>query len=211
MLRVGLTGGIACGKTYVRKLLAARGAFTVDADTVVHRLMDRRSELTQAIGRQFGTEVLAPDGSVDRTKLGAIVFSDPDARRQLNRLVHPKVIAEEKRLLDKAEREGVQVGVIDAALMIETGTYHDYDRLVVVHCPREVQLERLVARDNISPEEAVRRIDAQLPVAQKKPYADYVIDSTGTLEETERRVEEVWDSLVRDAAGEPPSPGVPRN
>ncbi len=200
MLRVGLTGGIACGKTYVRKLLAERGAFTLDADTVVHELMDQRTELTQAIGQQFGSDVLVPDGSVDRKKLGAIVFSDPAARRQLNRLVHPKVIAEEKRLLEEAAREDVQIGVIDAALMIETGTYRDYDRLVVVYCPREVQLERLVAREGLSPEDAARRIDAQLSVEQKKLYADYVVDSSGSLEDTERRVGEVWDSLLRDAA-----------
>ena len=149
---------------------------------------------------EFGRDVLAPDGSVDRKKLGAIVFSDPDARRELNRLVHPKVIAEEKRLLAEAERKGVQIGIVDAALMIETGTYRDYDRLVVVYCPREVQLERLVARDGLSPEDAARRVDAQLSVEEKKLYAHYVVDSPGSLEDTERRVGEVWDSLLRDAA-----------
>lgn len=180
----------------------------MDADTVVHQLMDQQTELTEAIAERFGRDVLAPDGSVDRKKLGAIVFSDPDARRELNRLVHPKVIAEETRLLAEAERKGVQIGVVDAALMIETGTYRDYDRLVVVYCPREVQLERLVARDGLSPEDAARRVDAQLSVEEKKLYGHYVVDSSGSLEDTERRVGEVWDSLLRDAAGEPPSPGV---
>ncbi len=172
----------------------------MDADTVVHQLMDRQTELTEAVGERFGSDVLAPDGSVDRKKLGAIVFSDPNARRELNRLVHPKVIAEEKRLLAEAERKGVQIGVVDAALMIETGTYRDYDRLVVVYCPREVQLERLVARDGLSSAEAARRVDAQLSVEEKKLYAHYVVDSSGSLEDTERRVGEVWDSLLRDAA-----------
>ena len=172
----------------------------MDADTVVHQLMDQRTELTEALGEEFGRDVLAPDGSVDRKKLGAIVFSDPDARRELNRLVHPKVIAEEKRLLAEAERKGVQIGIVDAALMIETGTYRDYDRLVVVYCPREVQLERLVARDGLSPEDAARRVDAQLSVEEKKLYAHYVVDSPGSLEDTERGVGEVWDSLLRDAA-----------
>ena len=172
----------------------------MDADTIVHQLMDQRTELSEAIGERFGRDVLAPDGSVDRKKLGAIVFSDPDARRELNRLVHPKVIAEEKRLLAEAERKGVQIGVVDAALMIETGTYRDYDRLVVVYCPREVQLERLVARDGLSPEDAARRVDAQLSVEEKKLYADDVVDSSGSLEDTERRVGEVWDRLLRDAA-----------
>ena len=201
MLKVGLTGGIACGKTYVRKLLAEHGAFTVDADTVVHQLMDERTPLTKAIGECFGPEVLAPDGSVDRKRLGAIVFQDPGARRELNRLVHPKVIAEEKRLLEDAERDGAKVGVVDAALMIETGTYRDYDRLVVVYCPQEVQLERLVARDGLSLEEARSRVDAQLSVEEKKLYADYVIDTSGSLEDTARRVDEVWESLLRDAEG----------
>ncbi len=171
----------------------------MDADTVVHQLMDQQTELTAAIGKKFGPDVLAPDGSVDRKKLGAIVFSDPDARRQLNRLVHPEVIAEEKRLLAEAERGDIQIGVIDAALMIETGTYRDYDRLVVVYCPREVQLERLVARDGLPPEDAALRIDSQLSVEQKKLYADYVVDSSGSLEDTERRVGEVWECLLRDA------------
>ena len=172
----------------------------MDADTVVHQLMDQRTELTEALGEEFGRDVLAPDGSVDRKKLGAIVFSDPDARRELNRLVHPKVIAEEKRLLAEAERKGVQIGVVDAALMIETGTYRNYDRLVVVYCPREVQLERLVARDGLSPEDAARRVDAQLSVEEKKLYGHHVVDSSGSLEDTERGVGEVWDSLLRDAA-----------
>ena len=201
MLRVGLTGGIACGKTFVRKLLAQQGAFTLDADTVVHQLMDQQTELTAAIGKEFGPDVLAPNGSVDRKKLGVIVFSDLDARRQLNRLVHPEVMAEEKRLLAEAERGNIQIGVIDAALMIETGTYRDYDRLVVVYCPREVQLERLVARDGLTPEDAALRIDSQLSVEQKKLYADYVVDSSGSLEDTERRVGEVWECLLRDAGG----------
>lgn len=201
MLRVGLTGGIACGKTGVRKLLADRGAFTIDADTIVHQLLDQKTELTDRIREQFGAEVLAPDGSVDRKKLGVVVFSDPEARRRLNRLVHPRVIAEEKRLLEEAERKGRELAVVDAALMIETGTYRNYDRLVVVYCPRAAQMERLMARDGLSKEEAARRVDAQLSIEEKKPYADYVIDTSGSLEETERQVQGVWEKLRREAAG----------
>jgi dephospho-CoA kinase len=200
MLRVGLTGGIACGKTGVRKLLADRGALTIDADTIVHQLLDQKTELTDRIREQFGAGVLAPDGSVDRKKLGAVVFSDPEARRRLNRLVHPRVIAEEKRLLEEAERKGSELAVVDAALMIETGTYRNYDRLVVVYCPRAAQVERLMARDGLSKEDAARRVDAQLSIEDKKPYADYVIDTSGSLEETERQVQGVWEKLRRDAA-----------
>jgi dephospho-CoA kinase len=198
MLRVGLTGGIACGKTVVRKLLADRGALTIDADAIVHQLMGAGTDLTRRIADAFGADVLSPDGAVDRTKLGRLVFSDPAERSKLNALVHPEVIREEKRLLSEAESNGVEVAVVDAALMIEAGTYRDYDRLLVVHCPRAVQLDRLVARDGLSRAEAARRVDAQLPVEEKKPYADFLIDTSGSLSDTERQVQEVWEKLLHD-------------
>ncbi len=195
MLRVGLTGGIACGKTVVRELLAGRGALTIDADAIVHRLMDAGTDLTRRIGEAFSSDVLSPDGSVDRTKLGRLVFSDSSARWKLNALVHPDVIREEKRLLREAEGSGVDIAVVDAALMIEAGTYRDYDKLLVVHCPRALQLERLVQRDGLSRAEAARRVDAQVPVEEKKPYADFLIDTSGSLADTERQVEQIWERL----------------
>ncbi|MGH9463389.1 MAG: dephospho-CoA kinase [Vicinamibacteria bacterium] len=199
MLRVGLTGGIACGKTVVRKLLADRGALTIDADAIVHQLMSAGTDLTRRIADAFGPDVLSPSGAIDRTKLGRLVFSDPAERSKLNALVHPEVIREEKRLLREAESNGVEVAVVDAALMIEAGTYRDYDRLLVVHCPRAVQLDRLVARDGLSRAEAARRVDAQLPVEEKKTYADFLIDTSGNLADTERQVHEVWEKLLHDA------------
>ncbi len=195
MLRVGLTGGIACGKTVVRELLADRGALTIDADAIVHQLMAAGTDLTRRIGEAFGSDVLSADGSVDRTKLGRLVFSDPSARSKLNALVHPDVIREEKRLLREAEGRGVGVAVVDAALMIEAGTYRDYDKLLVVHCPRALQLERLVVRDGLSRAEAARRVEAQMPVEEKKPYADFLIDTSGSLADTERQVEQIWKRL----------------
>jgi len=199
MLRVGLTGGIACGKTVVRKLLADRGAFTIDADEIAHRLLAAETELARQITEAFGTDIRAADGSVDRKKLGAIVFSDSSARLKLNELVHPRVIAEERRLLDAAERKGVEVAVVDAALMVEAGTYRDYRRLVVVHCPRGLQLERLMAR-GLSGDEAAGRIDSQLPIEEKLRYADYLVDTSGNLKDTERQVGEVWKKLHREAS-----------
>lgn len=201
MLRVGLTGGIACGKTVVRKLFADRGAFTIDADHIVHELLSAKSDLTRQVSQEFGGEVVAPDGSIDRKRLGAIVFSDPAARQWLNRLVHPRVIAEQKRLVAEAERRGESLAVVDAALMIETGTYREYERLVVVHCPRELQIDRLRERDGLSSEEAAQRVDAQLAVEKKKAYADYLVDTSGSLDDTERQVQEIWDELQRNAAG----------
>jgi dephospho-CoA kinase len=200
MLRVGLTGGIACGKTVVRELLAVRGALTIDADVIVHQLMAAGTDLTRRIGEAFGSDVLSADGSVDRTKLGRLVFSDSSARSKLNALVHPDVIREEKRLLREAEGRGVGIAVVDAALMIEAGTYRDYDKLLVVHCPRALQLERLAMRDALSPAEAARRVDAQMPVEEKKPYADFLIDTSGSLADTERQAQEVWEKLRRHAS-----------
>jgi dephospho-CoA kinase len=203
MLRVGLTGGIACGKTVVRKLLEDRGALTIDADAIVHQLMGAGTDLTRRIADAFGSDVLSADGAVDRIKLGRLVFSDAAQRSKLNALVHPEVIREEKRLLREAEGRGVMVAVVDAALMIEAGTYRDYDRLLVVYCPRAVQLDRLVERDGLSRDEASRRVDAQMPVEDKKPYADFVIDTSGTLAETERQVQEVWERLRQEASPDP--------
>ena len=197
MLKVGLTGGIACGKTVVRKLLAGRGAFTVDADTVAHELMGPGTQLALRIGEEFSPQVLAKDGSVDRAKLGAVVFADSEARRRLNHRVHPLVIAEERARLAEAERRGVSIAVVDAALMIETGTYRDYDCLLVVTCPGHLQIERLMSRDGLSETEAVKRVEAQIPAVQKERFADYLIDTSGSIGETERRVDEIWLELLK--------------
>jgi dephospho-CoA kinase len=195
MLKVGLTGGIACGKTVVRRMLAGRGAFTIDADEIVHRLMGPGTELSREIGAEFGREVLSSDGSVDRAKLGTLAFSSPEIRHRLNQLVHPRVIEEEQQQLENAKRNGQPIAVVDAALMIEAGTYSEYDCLLVVYCPRSLQIERLVTRDGYSEVEAAQRVDAQLPVEKKKQYADYVIDTSRTLEDTKRQVDEIWKQL----------------
>ncbi len=200
MLKVGLTGGIACGKTVVRKLLADKGVFTVDADTIVHRLMGPNSELSGKIRDAFGAGILAEDDSVDRKKLGDLVFTNPDARRQLNQLVHPCVIREEKRLLAEAERIGERLAVVDAALMIETGTYREYDCLVVVFCEKRLQIQRLMERDGISRKKAEQRIEAQLPAEEKKRLADFLVDTSGSLSDTERQVEEIWRHLVASSS-----------
>lgn len=196
LLKVGLTGGIACGKTVVRQYLDEKGAFTVDADAVVHRLMGPDTELSGAIRDAFGTEVMAANRSVDRKKLGAVVFSDGEARQRLNRLVHPRVIAEEKRLLAEAGRKGERLAVVDAALMIETGTHREYDCLLVVFCDQPLQIGRLMNRDGLSREEALKRIEAQLPVEEKKRFADFLVDTSGSLAETESQADEIWDELL---------------
>jgi dephospho-CoA kinase len=195
MLKVGLTGGIACGKTVVRRRLAELGAYTIDADVTVHELMMPGTELTLEIERVFGTEMLTEEGAVDRARLGALVFENSEAREKLNRLVHPCVLEEQERLLREAGERGEPVAIVDAALMIEVGTYRKYDFLVVVYCPRSTQIERLLKRDGYARDEAERRIDAQMPVDEKRDYADFVVDTSGSLEETVRQTDELWKKL----------------
>jgi len=200
MLRVGLTGGIACGKSVVRKLFAERGVFTLDADAIVHELLGPNSDLSRRVAQEFGVEMLRADGAVDRRKLGALVFSDPEARRRLNGLVHPLVIARIRELLAEAERRGERLAMVDAAVMIETGSYRGYDRIVVVHCPRELQIRRLATRDGLSPEEAERRVAAQMPAEDKKRYGHYLVDTAGSLPDTESQVQAIWEQLQAEAS-----------
>jgi dephospho-CoA kinase len=196
VLRVGLTGGIACGKTVVRRRLEERGIPTLDADAVVHRLLAAGTDVTRKIAESFGPEVLAPDGSVDRRALGGIVFRDEEAREKLNAIVHPGVWREIERFFEDRERASDPVAVVDAALLIETGSYQRYDFLVVVHCRPELQLERLMARDGLALHEAERRIRSQMPLDQKLPFGDFLIDTSGTIEETVNQADELASKLL---------------
>ncbi len=196
MLKVGLTGGIACGKTVVRRRLEELGVPTLDADAVVHRLLQAGTDVTRRIARSFGKEVIASDGSVDRKVLGAKVFGDGEARKKLNSIVHPGVWREIERFFEERERASDPVAVVDAALMIETGSYRRYDRLVVVHCRPELQLERLMARDGISREDAERRIRSQMPIEEKLPFANVLVDTSGSIEETLRQADDLASELL---------------
>jgi dephospho-CoA kinase len=195
VLKVGLTGGIACGKTVVRHRLEERGIPTLDADAVVHRLLQAGTELTRQVAEAFGNRVIAPDGSVDRKALGALVFADDEQRKKLNAIVHPAVWLEIERFFGARENARDEVAVVDAALMIETGSYRRYDFLVVAHCRPELQLERLMARDDISREDAFRRIRAQMPLEEKMRFADFLVDTSGTLEETLKQADELATKL----------------
>lgn len=199
MLEVGLTGGIACGKTVIRHRFDAAGIPTLDADDVVHGLFAPGSEVTREVERHFGTSVIAADGSVDRKQLGALVFRDPDERKALEAIVHPAVFAAIETFFASARQTSAAVAVVDAALMYETGSYERYDRVVVAYCPPDTQRERLIARDGLSAEQAERRIAAQMPIDKKRDKADYVIDTTGTLDETRRRADAVLAQLSAEA------------
>lgn len=201
MLTVGLTGGIAVGKSTVMRTFAELGAVCFDADAIARSVVEPGRPALAAVVRAFGPSVLADDGTLDRAALGEIVFSNPERRRELESILHPPIIAEQDRLIDevRATSPGAIV-IVDAALMIESGGYRRFDQLVVVHCAPEVQRQRLMARNGIAPEEADRRIAAQMPQDEKLKYATLAIDTGGTLDDTRQRTEAAWRELVRIAA-----------
>jgi len=198
MLKIGLTGSIAVGKSFVLSVLSELGCMTFDADKIAHSCMEPGREAHADIAREYGRDVLADDGSIDRMKLGAIVFADAGRRDRLNEIVHPRVIEEQNRLLAEAEaRDPEGIAVVDAALMIESGGYKRFDKLIVVFCEPEIQIERLMRRNRITREDAERRVAAQMSSDEKRSYADYEIDTSGELEDTRRRVIEVHDQLKK--------------
>ncbi len=200
MLKVGLTGGIACGKSYVLAELRKSGAYPLDADEIAHSVITPEGTAYSEVIDAFGSEILTSDRIIDRKKLGAIVFSDRAALDRLNQIVHPHVFAEEKRQIlaieaDVGETERGLL-VIDAALMIEVGTYRNYDSVIVVYCRPAVQLHRLMQRDNLSSEEALKRIQSQMPVLRKLRYADYVVDNSGERTESRRQIRGILAQLI---------------
>ena len=198
MLRVGLTGSIAVGKSFVAGVLAGLGCHVLDADEAARRVVEPGTRGLRAVAEAFGAEVLRDDGTLDRAALGALVFGDESKRELLNSILHPLIIAEQDAVLRRWELEDPRgVAVVDAALLIESGGYRRFDKLVVVHCRAEVQLERLMRRNNLAREEAERRIAAQMPQGEKLRYADFRIDSSGSFDETRRRTEKVFESLRR--------------
>jgi len=197
MLKVGLTGSIAVGKSHVVAVLKDLGCVVFDADKLAHAVMEPGQPAYDEVIREFGSEVVGPDGAIDRTKLGAIVFSDDARRRRLNEIVHPRVKDEQDRLLCEAEAADPNaIAVVDAALMIESGGYKRFDKLIVVFCDRESQVRRLMARNEIGPEEAEQRISAQMSSEEKRRYADYEIDTSGSYDDTRQRTVEVHRKLM---------------
>ncbi len=198
-LRVGLTGGIASGKTTVAKLLAELGAFVIDADQLAHSLMEPGAAAYDRVVARFGARILDEHGRIVRARLAERVFHDVDSRRDLNAIVHPEVMSEaHRRMAAWAQPGRVSIAVFDAALLVETGLYREFHRLIVTRCSREMQLRRLLVRDGLSGEEAEARIDSQAPLADKLAVADYVVDTDGTLRETRKQVAGVYVALVAD-------------
>ncbi|MBO0719193.1 MAG: dephospho-CoA kinase [Blastocatellia bacterium] len=196
MLKVGLTGGIATGKSNVLSLLLELGCQAMDADKVAHQAIEPDQPAYAEIVDSFGKEILDPAGRIDRARLGAIVFNDQSQRVKLNSIVHPRVFAAQERWFAEVEaKDPGAIAVVDAALMIETGSYRRYDKLIVVYCRPELQLQRLMARNNLTLEDAVARISAQMPSSEKLKYADFAVDTSNGFEDTRSQVESLYSEL----------------
>lgn len=189
---VGLTGGIASGKSTVSRILERLGAVVVDADQLAREAVMPGTSAHRSIVAAFGEGILLPDGSIDRKALGSIIFADSSARKRLEAITHPAIRELAERRLAELSRSGVSVAVYMAALLIEAGAADRVDEVWVVYVDRETQVRRVMARDGLSRSEAEQRLAAQMPMEEKAARGQVVVDNNGTPEELERRVEEIW-------------------
>ncbi len=195
MLKVGLTGSIGTGKSTVAKIFKELGAYVIDADQIVHSLLKEESvkeKIREILGNVFDDK-----GEIDKKKVAEIIFNNPEKKKQLEALIHPLVferIQEKIKNIEKKDPDAVVV--VEVPLMIETGSYKNYDVVIVVYAPEEIQLKRLLNR-GMEKEDALKRIKSQMPIDEKVKYADIVIENTGTLEELKKKVENVYRELKR--------------
>ena len=208
MLKVGLTGGIACGKSLVGEALAGYGCFVIQADQIGHEVLAPNGEAYADTVREFGAEILAADGSgdatyidrrdIDRSRLAALVFADAGKLARLNAIVHPAVIrCEEALMTEFFARQPHGIAVVEAAILIETGSHRRFDKLILVFCAQERQIERAMRREGAVEADIRARIGHQMPIEEKRKYADFVIDTSGTKEDTLRQARTVYEELRR--------------
>jgi dephospho-CoA kinase len=205
LLKVGLTGGIASGKSVVSEMFATLGVQVIEADTIAHRLMQPGGTVYQQVVRNFGTGILNPDGSVNRPRLAQVAFGNPPRVEELNRIVHPAVVEEQDRWMREVGRQDPRaIAMVEAALILEAGAADRFDCLIVVTCRPEQRVERWARRTHVDEEaarrEVNRRMAAQWPDAEKIKAADYVIDNSGSLDQTQQQVKEIFQSLRERAA-----------
>ncbi len=200
MLVAGLTGNIASGKSTVAAFLRRWGALIIDADQIAHEVVAPGRPALQEIRRLFGDGILSPDGTLDREKLGRLVFENPDARRELEAIVHPQVGAEiDLQMAHIAKNQPDAVVIMDIPLLFETGRTEGLAEIIVVYTPETIQLERLIRRNGLSPDEAKARMASQMPLKEKVAKATIVIDNSGTVAETEEQALSVYQELARKA------------
>jgi dephospho-CoA kinase len=196
MLKVGLTGGYATGKSLVAKELERLSCHLIYADELGHQVLQPGGEAYAATVEIFGREILNADGTIDRKKLGEIVFASPELLEKLSSLVHPAVIRLEERLLEEFQRQDPHgIAVVEAAILIETGRYAVFDRVILTTCDEETQIARGMKRDHATREQVLARLGKQLPLPEKQRHAHYVVDTSGPKEETARQVQRVYREL----------------
>lgn len=198
-LLVGLTGGIGSGKSMVSRMFRDLGCLIIDADLLAREVVEPSEPAYAKIVAEFGKQVLDADGQIDRKKLGAVVFGDAAKRKRLEEFTHPEIRQRQAAILAELITEGFEgIAIFDAALLVETGGAKTMDRLVVVYADEATQLKRLRLREDVPEAEALQKIRSQMPLAEKVKQAHYVLDNSGTREETERRVREVHQALLAD-------------
>ena len=196
MLKVGLTGSIAVGKSYVCEVFRELGVFVLDADQTAREVVQPETIGFRKIVEHFGAEILQQNGELDRLKLGTIIFADASKRQLLNSIVHPLVHEAQAKWLEECERKNPDgIAIIDAALMIESEGYKRFTKIIVVWCESDIQLNRLITRNNLTEAEALRRINSQMPQDDKKKYADFLIDTSKGFEEARRQTVEIYEQL----------------
>jgi dephospho-CoA kinase len=201
MLLVGLTGNIGSGKSTVAQMFSERGATVIDADVLARRAVEVGTAAYGKIVARWGASILAPDGHLDRAALRRIVFADHAQLEELNQIVHPEVERLRLRLIEQARSRGDQIVVCDIPLLFERHMTDRFDRIVLVDASRAVRLERLVKDRELRETEAMDMIAAQMPAELKRARADYIIENDGTFAQLERRVQDVWSTLMREARG----------
>ncbi len=193
---IGLTGGIASGKSAAARILSELGARVVDADAVARDIVAPGEPALAEIAKKFGAEMIQRDGTLDRKRLGAAIFGDAEKRRALNAITHPRIAVATQARLAELRAEGVPVAVYEAALLVENGIHHGLDGLIVVTCDEATQLARLIARDGYTEADARARIAAQAPNADKLAAATWVVDTSGPLADTKAELARVWEEIL---------------
>ncbi|UKS24200.1 dephospho-CoA kinase [Paenibacillus sp. HWE-109] len=192
-MNIGLTGGIACGKSTVSAMLVCRGALLVDADQIARDVVEPGSPVLEQVAARFGQAVLQPDGSLHRKKLGEIIFGQTEARKQLESILHPPIRKQMREQMEAYEQQYPnRLVVVDVPLLIESNLSFMFEEVLVVYVPRHVQLERLMHRDGLTETEANKRINSQMSIEEKRQVADIVIDNSGSWEQTQSEVERFW-------------------
>ena len=199
MLTVALTGGIASGKSVIADILKNLGCYIYPSDRIAHELMEPDKPAWKKIVAHFGKEILNEDQTINRSRLGKIIFSDKKEQRFLNELIHPLVHEKKKETIQKIEKEGrFNIFVSEAALTVEAGFTDFYDKVIVVYCSQDVQIKRLMERDRINQKEASQKLESQIMPEEKLKYADYIIDTSETLKDTVEQTERVYRNLIID-------------